>query len=283
MTENKKMLVVLAHPDDESFGMGGTIAYYTSQGVEVTLICATRGEVGTVDPEFMDGYNSIGELREAELRCAGKILGLKDIILLDYRDSGMVGSEDNQHPQALAAQDIESVAEKVIHYIRDIRPQVVVTFDPVGGYHHPDHIAIHKATVRAFEAAGKQDNLVNGQDSFQPERLYYMVFSRKFLRFVVKFLRLIGRDPTKFGRNNDLNLEMMTRDPDLPQHISISYRRVTKQKTQADACHASQNNVSSQSPIWARVLLALSRKKDHFMQAFPIVPEDYRQSDLFSK
>ena len=109
MTEKKKMLVVLAHPDDESFGMGGTLAYYAAQGVDVHLICATRGEVGEVDPEYMKGYESKGELREVELRCAAEKLGIKQVLFLDYRDSGMQGSPENDHPNSLYSQPLEEV------------------------------------------------------------------------------------------------------------------------------------------------------------------------------
>ncbi|MCJ7585571.1 MAG: PIG-L family deacetylase, partial [Anaerolineales bacterium] len=151
MINKPVLLAVLAHPDDESFGMGGTLALYASRGVDVHLVCATRGEVGEVDD--LKGFASIAELREAELRCAAVHLGLKGVHFLDYRDSGMDGSPDNQHPNALAAQPLDEVAAKVVHYIRELHPRVVLTFDPIGGYRHPDHIAIQKATVRAFEQA----------------------------------------------------------------------------------------------------------------------------------
>ena len=150
--KNKTILSVLAHPDDESFGMGGTLALYATRGAAVHLVCATRGEVGEVGPEYLRDYASIGELREAELRCASGHLGLAGVYFMDYRDSGMPGSPDNQHPQALAAQPLEQVAACVAQYIRKIRPQVVLTFDPIGGYYHPDHVAIHKATVQGLRA-----------------------------------------------------------------------------------------------------------------------------------
>ena len=96
----QRLLAVLAHPDDESFGMGGTLALYAQRGVEVHLICATRGEAGMMDAEHLQGYTSTADKRETELRCAARILGLREVHFLDYRDSGMPGSADNQHPQA---------------------------------------------------------------------------------------------------------------------------------------------------------------------------------------
>jgi N-acetyl-1-D-myo-inositol-2-amino-2-deoxy-alpha-D-glucopyranoside deacetylase len=100
MTEKKILLAVLAHPDDESFGMGGTLALYAARGVEVHLVCATRGEVGEVAPELLNRFESIAELRESELRCAAGNLGLAGVHFLGYRDSGMSGSPDNTHLQA---------------------------------------------------------------------------------------------------------------------------------------------------------------------------------------
>ena len=115
---NKTILAVLAHPDDESFGMGGTLALYARKGFDVYYVCATRGEVGTVDPEHMQGFKSIGELREGELRCAAEHLGLKQVFFLDYRDSGMPGMEDNKHPDAQINHSLDEVAAKVVKYIR---------------------------------------------------------------------------------------------------------------------------------------------------------------------
>src|SRR5512135_954393 len=111
------LLAVLAHPDDESFGMGGTLALYAARGVEVHLVCATRGEVGDVAPDLLQGFNSIADLRESELRCAAGILGLAGVHFLDYRDSGMPGSPDNQHPKALAFQPLDEVAANVVCYL----------------------------------------------------------------------------------------------------------------------------------------------------------------------
>ena len=200
------LLAVLAHPDDESFGMGGTLALYASRGVDVHLVCATRGEVGEVAPELLKGFHSVAELRESELRCAAGILGLKGVHFLDYRDSGMPGSPDNQHPQALAAQPLEEVAANVVCYIRELKPQVVLTFDPIGGYHHPDHIAIQRATVRAFEQAANPAFAPESLPVYAPERLYFHTMPHGFMKLAVKLLPLFGRDPHKFGTNGDIDL-----------------------------------------------------------------------------
>ncbi|MDH5607312.1 MAG: PIG-L family deacetylase [Anaerolineae bacterium] len=283
MNTNKRLLVVLAHPDDETFGMGGTLAVCASQGVEVYLICATRGEVGTVDPKFMEGFDSIGQLREQELRCAGETLGLKEIFFLDYRDSGMNGSADNKHPNALAAQPLEEVAAKVVKIMRAIKPHSVVTFDPDGGYRHPDHIAMHKAAVRAFEGAASAEEFQDGLAPHQAERLFYMVFPRKALRIGVRFMRFAGQDPTKFGRNQDIDLEELTSNQDFPLHVRINVKPVMETLKIANQCHASQLQFTEQtSGIMAafRKLLFTS-STEHFTQVYPRIPDNQRINSLF--
>src|SRR4030043_2055919 len=109
-------------------------------------------------------------MRWAELTCAAKVLGLADIIYLGYRDSGMTGSEDNKHPEALVKAPVEQVAGRIVKVIRELKPQVVITFDPVGGYRHPDHIAVHNATVAAFRTAGDERGELEGLPAFAPQK-----------------------------------------------------------------------------------------------------------------
>ena len=278
----KKILSILAHPDDESFGMGGTLAYYAHQGVEVHLICATRGEAGMMDPEFMEGYDSVASRREAELRCAAEQLGLKNVYFLDYRDSGMEGTPENEHPNAFINAPLKEVTEKLVRYIREFKPDVILTFDPVGGYHHPDHIYIQRATTAAFHAAGDPEKFPEAGAPFQPGKLYYHIFPRGFVRAAVRVIRLLGQDPTKFGRNKDIDLEQLAGDEDYPAHVQISYNNVKDLKEKASNCHASQINFSSQSPWIMQLIRKVTSGKDQFMQAYPVVPDSYRTKDLFA-
>jgi N-acetyl-1-D-myo-inositol-2-amino-2-deoxy-alpha-D-glucopyranoside deacetylase len=281
MPENKHILLaVLAHPDDETFGMGGTLALYARQGVEVHLICATRGEVGSVEPKFMEGFESIGEMRESELSCAANLLGLAGVHFLGYRDSGMPGSPDNTHPKALAAQPVEEVARKVAHFIRKLRPQVVVTNDPIGGYKHPDHIAVHRATLRAF-ALASDPAFEDEFPPFQPSKLYYTIFPKGFLKAALFALPLIGQDPRHFGRNKDIDLVDIVKDGDFPVHARINYRTVADLKDQATACHASQlaGGPPNRGPLgWVSKLVGA---KDTYMRAIPEAGKRLREKDLF--
>jgi N-acetyl-1-D-myo-inositol-2-amino-2-deoxy-alpha-D-glucopyranoside deacetylase len=274
------LLAVLAHPDDESFGMGGTLALYASRGVDVHLVCATRGEVGEVAPELLKGFESIAKLRESELRCAAGVLGLTGVHFLDYRDSGMPGSPDNSHPQALAAQPLDDVAAKVVHYIRELKPQIVLTFDPIGGYRHPDHIAIQRATVRAFEQAGNADFAADSLPVYSPERLYFHKMPNGLLKFAVKFLPLIGKDPHKFGSNGDIDLVPIA-EVDFPTHARIDIRSVLKKKEKAGACHASQGGGRMGGGV-ITLLMRLFSGYETFMRAYPPVAEREKLAyDLF--
>jgi len=280
-TKTPTILSVLAHPDDESFGMGGTLALYARKGAQVHLVCATRGEAGDVDESYLRGFGSVAERREAELRCAAEKLGLTGVHLLDYRDSGMPGMDANRHLQALINAPLEDVAEQVAHFIRQLRPQVVLTFDPIGGYKHPDHIAIHNATVRAFQLAGEADH-DDGLPPFQPERLYYHVIPKGYLRFAVRVLPLVGKDPRHFGRNGDIDLAELVEDGDFPIHTVIDYRPVSAIKDDASLCHASQLGGTGlrRGPMrWARQLFG---QKEHFMQAYPPPQNGRKSHDLFT-
>ena len=134
----RTLLAIFAHPDDESFGAGGTLAKYAADGTRVALICATRGEAGIegMSPE------EAGQVRERELRAAAATLGLAEVRFLGYGDG------------ELAQADPERVVAQLVSAMQDIRPQVVITFGPDGISGHPDHVAIHDLTTQAFDRAG---------------------------------------------------------------------------------------------------------------------------------
>lgn len=273
-----RLLAVLAHPDDESFGLGGTLALYAQRGVAVHLLCATRGEVGDAPPELLHDCNDIGRLREEELRCAASYLALTDIHFLGYRDSGMLGSPDNRHPNALAAAPLDEVAARVARFIRQIKPQVVITFDPYGGYGHPDHIAIQRATVAAFYAARDESRHHDDQPPYQPQKLYFHTFPRRFVRLAVFFVRLLGKDPRRLGRNNDIDL-ISASSQSFPIHARINIRSVAKAKQLASACHSSQYALPSNGLLqW---LMRLAAGREMFMRAYPPAAVQLREHDLF--
>lgn len=169
MTNELRLMLILAHPDDESLGNGGVIAKYAAEGVKTYLVTATRGEQGWFGPEDENpGPEKLGRIREAELREAGRVLGIHEVSFLDYRDG--------EFDQA----DADEVMAKIVRHIRRVRPHVVVTFDQNGLYGHPDHIAICQHTTAAVAAAADPTfRDPDGQPSHHVSKLYYMAWTQE--------------------------------------------------------------------------------------------------------
>jgi len=268
----KRMLICYAHPDDESFGLGAFIAKMTAEGVEVYLICATNGEVGTVSPEKLKGYQSIAELRSAELDCATAVLKLKEVIRLNYRDSGMMGTPDNNHPEALWAADLGGVTAKVVEVMQRIKPQVVLTFNEFGGYGHPDHIKIQRATVAAFE------QLRGTADA--PQRLLYTSLPTLPIKFGILLMRLMGRDPRRMGLNKDIDFVRVVEAADTV-HVQINVDAYFEIGQQAGACHASQSSPRAGFPLGEFIMRRVASSTGFTMVYPPAQPNSRMENDLF--
>jgi LmbE family N-acetylglucosaminyl deacetylase len=167
------LLVVLAHPDDEIFH-GGVLAHLSGRGVRVTLACATNGEAGKAHPS-VGPVEDLGALRVEELRLSCARLGIEEPVLLRFHDSARKERQRHDDPHALANVDMLDVEAAIRGIIADVKPQVIVTFEPHGGYYHPDHIAIQRATTAAFFSSG-----VMGNEA--PERLFYATMLRDVFR-----------------------------------------------------------------------------------------------------
>lgn len=154
-----RLLAVFAHPDDESFFCAGTLTRYASLGHEVYLICATRGEQGEIrhpdiDPTLYPKGQARGKLRQGELEAACEILGIQPPIFLDYQDSGYPLQVAEANPRGFMHQELQQIEEVLLGYMAQLKPQVVIGFDPQGYYGHADHIHLHRATLGAFWRAG---------------------------------------------------------------------------------------------------------------------------------
>ena len=174
MKEALTLLVVFAHPDDESFGPAATLAKYVGQGVRITHISATRGEAGEISDPHLATPETLGQVREEELRCACQVIGIQELRFLGYRD-GQMSSYD---PQEIEGQ--------VVRAIREVRPQVVLTFGPDGISGHLDHITIGKATTDAFFSAGDEErfseHMSEGLSPHKAEKSYYVAVPRSRFR-----------------------------------------------------------------------------------------------------
>ncbi len=168
--EPRRLLCVLAHPDDESLAIGGTLAKYAAEGMETFLLMGTRGEKGWLqDPARYPGPEELGRLRAAELRAAARILGLRELNVLGYVD----GEVDQADPEQMIA--------RIVFHLRRLRPEVVVTFDPNGMYGHPDHIALSQFTAAAVICAADPCYGPAGLAPHRVNKLYYRVHTREEL------------------------------------------------------------------------------------------------------
>lgn len=163
MDAERRLLLVHAHPDDESIGTGATMARYAAEGARVTLVTCTLGELGEIIPPPLahlaaDKEDRLGEYRIGELNAACAALGITDHRFLGgrgrWRDSGMMGTQANDDPRCFWRADVAEAARALLGVIREVRPQVLVTYDANGFYGHPDHIQAHRVAWRAFGQAG---------------------------------------------------------------------------------------------------------------------------------
>jgi LmbE family N-acetylglucosaminyl deacetylase len=275
MSERQKsILACFAHPDDE-LGVASLVAQSVAQGARATLICTTNGDVGTVDEQHLRGYSSIAELRLAELACATKLIGFTEVVTLGYRDSGMMGSEDNQHPESYWQAPPEVAAEQVAEVMRRVRPQAVITFNTFGAYGHPDHIKINRATLAAFEMLQSEPE--------HPEKLYYTTFSKTFARTALGVAKLLRRDPRKFGRNQDLDLQASF---DAITPITTRIPVAGKYRTLADEarrCHASQMQMNPVFEAIGKVASPLLFRDVTLSRVLPPPqPKERIERDLFA-
>jgi LmbE family N-acetylglucosaminyl deacetylase len=223
MAKTLRLMAVLAHPDDESLGFGGTLARCAAEGVQTYLVTATRGERGwTGDPDANPGPEALGRLREGELRAAAKELGLREVRFLDYVD----GELDQADP--------EEAVRRIVGHLRRVRPQVVLTFDPQGAYGHPDHIAICQLTTAAvLAAADPQFEAEQGGRAHRVSKLYYMVNSvERWAAYQAAFGDLVMHVDGVERRG--------TAWPDWAITASLDTMPYTDQVWRAVACHRSQ-------------------------------------------
>ena len=232
------VLAGFAHPDDKGFGSGGTLALLVSRGARVTLVCATNGDVGEISDPALATPETLAQVRQEELRRALKITGVLDLRFLNYRDSGMAGTADNNHPNSLHQAAPEQVIGQLVDIIREARPQVVITHDPSGGYGHPDHQAVCRHTTRAFSLAGDptayRQQLAAGQQAWAPKYLYYVCFPRSNFRHMWQQMLNLGITPPFASRD----IESLGTPDEMVTTLDVS--RYVDTKIASLNCHQTQ-------------------------------------------
>lgn len=228
-----------AHPDDESIATGGTMIQAARAGHRVVLVTATDGAVGEVDDGFLDDGETLAERRFKELDDAAAVMGVARVVRLGFRDSGMIGADDNDHPNAFWQTDVEAAARRLADVLEQESADVLTVYDEHGGYGHPDHIQVHRVGHRAAELAGTP-------------RVYEATMNRDR----IKEMRDAIIEPE--GEDERISLdEIGLPEADITAAVDVSEAIATKEA--AMRAHASQIGPDS----WF-----LSMSDDEFLRAF---------------
>ena len=243
----KRLLLVHAHPDDETINNGVTMAKYAASGAQVTLVTCTRGEEGEVLVTELanlasDKDDKLGEHREVELKDAMAQLGISDFRFLGapnkkWRDSGMMGTTQNERGDVFWQADLDEASYELVKIILEIKPQVLITYDEFGGYGHPDHIKAHRVAMRATELAAEQ--------GWQISKIYWNTMPRSVIQMGIEKMKEVGSD--FFGAESAEDLpfakpdELVTTVVNAPEYVP--------QKLEAMKAHATQ--ISVDGPFFA--------------------------------
>lgn len=208
--QRRCILTIHAHPDDEASKGAPTLAMYKAQGVHTVLVCCTGGEEGDLqNPSLREPGQAffgltreqekakMAELRPIELAESAAVIGFEEVVMLGYRDSGMLDSEANSNPECFHMAPIDEAVGRLVAIIRRTQPQVIITYsDDQSGYPHPDHVKVHDISIVAFERAGDPDWYPEAGEPYQPAKMYYTLWSKaRLLAIHEAMLRLRGKSP----------------------------------------------------------------------------------------
>lgn len=276
------LMAVHAHPDDEVLA-GGVMARASTEGIRTVLVTATRGEEGEiVAPELntAEVRHRLGHIRTEELSRAADILGISELYFLGYRDSGMAGTATNENRHNFHNADMHEAVSRLVRLIRQTRPHVLITYDEKGTYGHPDHIAAHRITVAAFDAAGDPKRYpAQGLRPWQPLKLYYAAFGRSGMR---RFMNLFVERglPLPFEGRREAFESIAVPDERISARVDVGDFVLQKQA----AMRAHRTQIPSEHPFLTMpddvALEALGFET--FIRERSLVPAPDFEDDLFS-
>jgi LmbE family N-acetylglucosaminyl deacetylase len=274
----RTLMAIFAHPDDETFGSGGVLAHYAIAGYRVVLVTATKGEAGDILNPDVKTSEPMVEIRQRELKCAAEILGIEGPVYLGYRDSGMAGTPDNLRPDSFNQVDLNEAVGKVVAHIRTYRPQVILTFEPGGGYGHPDHIKVSKVATEAFHAAGDSGRYPEQeQKPWQPSKLYYTARPRRYFWALAQQLRKEGKNPADEGWDPE------TRGmPDELVTTEVDVRDALNRKLEAYQCHRSQLSPNGFFSHLSQESQKVFMQTEYFWRVVPAAKPGELERDLFA-
>jgi mycothiol S-conjugate amidase len=283
MADQLCLISVHAHPDDEASKGAGTVAKYHSQGVRCVLVCCTGGEEGEIlNPamERPDVLARLPELRQEELERSAEIIGYDEVVMLGYRDSGMPGTPANDRPDSFARASLEEATGRLVEVVRRARPQVMLIYPAHQSmYPHPDHIRAHEVGLAAFLAAGDPEKFPEAGPTWQPLKLYYMLWSKKRQLALVEKMRELGL-PLAW---NEERLELMATAPQEEATTEIDVAAFAHVRDDALRAHATQ--VDPNSPFWFGLPRQVRDELGHFDDyhlAYNLTSSRPPEDDLFA-
>ncbi len=275
----KRLLGVFAHPDDEGM-IGGALLQYHADGAETGLIYATRGEAGQIADPVLATRETLGQVREREMRAAAAELHVDHLWFLGYRDSGMMGTSDNQNPLAFIRANTGQVVGKLVQIIRTFQPQVLLTFDEMGGYKHPDHIAIYKYTTMAFHAAADYALYPELGEPHSASKLYYASFARRHIVMMDEWLQTQEEEGNVF-RGLDTN-QLGLADDQIS--VTLDVEHWTEAKNRSGATHKTQKGTTAAINRMPEELQRKFRNTEYYQLATSRVgPDIVGENDLFAR
>tara|TARA_B100001996_G_scaffold289709_2_gene229898 strand:- start:247 stop:1128 length:882 start_codon:yes stop_codon:yes gene_type:complete len=276
-----RLLTIHAHPDDESSKGAGTVARYSDSGIGTTLVCCTGGEEGDILNPAMDRpevRSDIASIRKEELDKAAEIIGYDTVYYLGYRDSGMMDSEANNHPDCFAMAPLDEAVERLVKIIRAEKPHVIVTYpDDQQGYRHPDHLKVFDISIPAWEAAGDPEAFPNAGDPWEPLKLYYTTWSRTRIEALHKVFLDLGLE-SPFSEDW---FKRPSQDHRITTKIDVS--GYGQRRNDALLAHATQ--VDPDSTFWFGLPSGAATEAypwDDYVLAFNRVGEILKEDDLFT-
>ena len=260
------LLLVHAHPDDEAISTGGAMMKAKGEGHRVVLVTSTRGEAGEIyNMDENATRPRLGEVRTKELETAAKILGVDRLEVLGYRDSGMVGTPENDDPRSFHQASLDEAAAKLASILREERPDVVVTYDADGTYGHPDHIKAHLVTNAALDLVEKE--------GWQPRKVYYTAIPRSLME---KFMEQVPEE----DRGNDTIRIIGTPDELVTTRVDVS--DLVDRKREAFAAHVTQNDPNSWFTTMADQMYRMAFGTEYYRLARGKPGSDLPEPDLFA-
>ncbi len=263
------LLLVHAHPDDEAITTGGVMMKARQDGHRVVLVTATRGEVGEI--HNMDEKATrphLGEVRTKELENAARILGVNRGEFLGYRDSGMVGTADNDHPESFHQAPLDEAATRLAAILREEKPDVVVTYGEDGIYGHPDHVKAHLVTKAALDA------MLRSSQPWTPKKLYYAAIPRSLMQAFIEQM-------PEEARRQETGITIVG-TPDELITTKVDTSDFVDRKREAFAAHVSQNDSNSWFATMADQVYRLAFGTEYYRLARGKLGSALPETDLFA-